>query len=140
MEANGTGCEAMDTATAERIAGFLAGQSGVAGATVGGMDGLPIASRGAADPATEAALAAFVCERAAEVVSTADLRGMGKLVSESAFERLTISGPGGESLVISLSGACLLISPRPGALSSAAQSATPVIQRFGPGAQRPQGG
>ena len=140
METNGRGGLVMDADTAERIAGFLSGQDGVLGATVAARGGALLASRGVADPQTEATLAAFVCERAAEAVAADDLRGMGKLVSESTFERLAISGASGEALVIVLNRGCLLLSARLGGLAAAAQSAVPVISRFGPPAQGPQGG
>lgn len=130
----------MDVETAERIVGFLAGQDAVVGATVGATDGTLLRSRGAAEPAVEASLAAFICHHAAEVVSADDLRGMGKIVSESKFERLAISGAKGDALVISLNGGCLLLSVRPGGLATAAQAAAPVINRFGPPASGPQGG
>jgi hypothetical protein len=65
---------------------------------------------------------------------------MGKLVSESAFRRLAMSGPRGESLVYSLDGGCLLVSARAGQLAGAEQSAAPVINRFGPAGAGRRGG
>ncbi|MEX0781998.1 MAG: hypothetical protein WD557_05060 [Dehalococcoidia bacterium] len=140
METNGNGHQALDADAAERVVGFLANQDAIAGATLAAPGGALLASRGS--PATRAAAprAAFICERAAEVVSADDLRGMGKLVSESQFERLAISGPKGEALVMSLDRACLILSVRPGGLATAVQSASPVISRFGPAAAGRQGG
>ncbi len=120
--------------------GFLAQQDGVVAVTVATPDGRLLASGGAETPTSEASLAALVCERAAEVTAADDLRGMGKLVSESTFERLAVSGPRGESLVFSLEGGCLLVSARTGQIAVAEQSAAPVITRFGTAAASRRGG
>ncbi|MGH2628018.1 MAG: roadblock/LC7 domain-containing protein, partial [Anaerolineales bacterium] len=128
------GANALEMEAAERIVGFLAYQEGVAGVTVSTPDGALLASKGTAEAGAEALLAAFICERAAEVTSEDDLRGMGKLVSESEFHQLAVSGPKGEALVYPLDRGCLLVSARLGQLVTAAQSAVPVISRFGPAA------
>ncbi|MGH2608098.1 MAG: hypothetical protein ACRDHF_03325 [Tepidiformaceae bacterium] len=140
MDAQGTSDRTLDVESAERIAGFLAGQSGVFAVTVAGPDGAHLASGGAGDGATEAALAAFIGERASEVTAADDLRGMGKLVSESAFQKLAVSGPRGEALVFSLEGGYLFVSASIGQLAVAEQSAVPVISRFGPAAAGRRGG
>lgn len=131
MDAQANLGQALDADSAERIAGFLGHQDGVSAVTVATPDGTLLASAGAADSEGEASLAAFICQGAAEITSTDDLRGMGKLVSESAFEQLTVSGPRGEGLVLSLDGGCILVSAKAGQLALVEQSVAPVVSRFG---------
>jgi hypothetical protein len=121
----------LDVESAERIAGYLAHQDGVAGVTVTSRDGRVLATDGSNEPEIEASLAALIWHRASQVTAADDLRGMGKLVSESTFEQLAICGPRGDGLVIALDGGCLMLTALPGQLTAAAQSAAPVINRFG---------
>lgn len=130
----------METDSAERIVGFIAHQDGVSSATVATLEGTALASSGTPEAGREAALGAFICERAEELSGDGDLRGMGKVVSESAFRELAIHGGENEGLVIRLEGACLVLATRPGQLAAAERSVTPVVTRFGrPAASQERG-
>lgn len=115
---------------AERIVGFLSNQDGVRAVTVTSPGGLPIASS-LPEAETDASLAAFICERAEELTAEGDLRGMGKLLSDSVFQELTISGQNREEMVVCLDGGCLLVSLDPFKVTSAVESVAPVVKRFG---------
>ena len=132
METDGRDEQAMPREVADRIAGYLSQQDGVTAATVTGTEGQLLASAGADDPQREAALAAFICERAEEISQEGDLRGMGKLVAESEFQQLALAGPTTEGLVIRLQGrAAVLVTGPAGQLARAATATSVVSNRYG---------
>lgn len=131
METDGKTEQAMAREVADRIAAYLSQQDGVRSATVSGPQGSLLASAGAQEPEREAALAAFICERAEEIPMEGDLRGMGKLVAESEFQQLAIAGPKGEGLVIRLQGAAVLVTGSAGQLAAAASATAAVANRYG---------
>lgn len=125
----------MPREVAERIAAYLSQQDGVSSATLTGPERQLLASAGAENPERDAALTAFVCERADAIPMEGDLRGMGKLVAESEFQQLAISATNGDGLVMRLRGStAVLITGRAGQLASAATAASVVASRYGRGA------
>jgi hypothetical protein len=90
----------MTTDIAERMAVDAASTSGVTAAVVASVEGSIEAGTGALAVERGAALARFLAARATAAASQEDLRGLGRIVSESRLREVRFAGPTGEGVVL----------------------------------------
>ncbi len=116
---------------ATRVASAMANASGVESAVVCGEGGAVLGVAGSSNAPRDAALGAFVAQRADALSADGDLRGMGRLVAGSHFQQVTASWPGGEALIIAFGDAHLFVALRRGvSAESAAPALRTILRRY----------
>lgn len=117
--------------TARRFAASAAEAQGVAAVIVCGREGDVLAGSGPVDVRKEGALASFIAQRAEALAEDGDLRGMGKSLANGRLEEITLSGPAGESVLLSFPQCYAFVSLRRGANGPATVASLRVIaQRY----------
>ncbi len=114
---------------AQRLVSAIALAPGVGSATVCGREGEVAATSGEADARKEAALTRFLAQRAEAMTEDGDLRGMGRMVANSHLEQITLSGPTGDSLLVSMPECFALVSLQRGASATTVASSIRAIAR-----------
>ncbi len=120
---------AFTDALARRLVSAIALAPGVGGATVCGREGEVAVSSGDADSRKVAALTRFLAQRAEAMTEDGDLRGMGRTVATSHLQQITLSGPAGDSLLLSMPGCFALVSLQRGASATTVASSIRAIAR-----------
>ena len=120
---------AISEETARRFAIAAGETQGVASLIVCGRDGEVLAGSGPVDVRKEAALASFIVQRAEALAQDGDLRGMGRSLAHGRLEEITLSGPAGDSVLLSFPHCFALVSMRPGVSGPAAVASLRNIAR-----------
>ncbi|MEO6398120.1 MAG: hypothetical protein ABIP13_06595 [Tepidiformaceae bacterium] len=119
----------LSTAVAQRMVSAITLAPGVGDVTICGREGEVAVSSGKADSRKEAALTRFLAQRAEAMTEDGDRRGMGRTVATSRLEQISLSGPGGDSVIIAGPDYYALVSLTRGASSTNVASAIRAIAR-----------